>query len=108
MKAGALYTLFSDFTCLYCYVLHERLHSLNLIQLCEWRGVQHAPHLPSPMKPQQGSLAAELRQEVMVVQHLAPDVPIALPPGKPNTKSAIERALVLLHGGPTQAMQFVR
>jgi hypothetical protein len=87
------YILYSDFNCPFCYALHERLHDMDLLGRCEWRGVQHAPHLPRPMKPWQGSPGAELRQEVAVVQRLAPGLPIALPPGKPNTRAAIEQAV---------------
>ena len=76
--------------------MHERLHEMNLLVHCEWRGVQHASHLPRPMKPWQGSLGAELRHEVTVVQRLAPGLPIVLPPGKPNTRPAIEQAVALL------------
>jgi predicted DsbA family dithiol-disulfide isomerase len=100
--------LYSDFNCPFCYAMHERLHELNVISRCEWRGVQHAPHLPIPMKPWQGTLGAELRHEVTVVQRLAPGLPIALPPGKPNTKPAIEQAAVLLRRDRAQGMAFVR
>jgi len=60
------------------------------------------------MKPWQGSLGAELRHEVAVVQRLAAGLPIALPPGKPNTKPAIEQAVALLRHDPSHAMTFVR
>ncbi len=100
--------LYSDFNCPFCYAMHERLHEMSLLSLCEWRGVQHASHLPRPMKPWQGSLGAELRHEVAVVQRLAPGLPIALPPGKPNTKFAIEQAVALLRRDPSRAMAFVR
>ena len=100
--------LYSDFNCPFCYAMHERLHEMNLLALCEWRGVQHASHLPRPMKPWQGSLGAELRHEVAVVQRLAPGLPIALPPGKPNTKLAIEQAVALLRCDPLHMMAFVR
>jgi predicted DsbA family dithiol-disulfide isomerase len=100
--------LYSDFNCPFCYAMHERLHEMNLLSLCEWRGVQHASHLPRPMKPWQGSLGAELRHEVAVVQRLAPGLPIALPPGKPNTKPAIEQAVALLRRDPSHMMAFVR
>ena len=103
-----MFELFSDFNCPFCYALHERLYDLNLIDRCDWRGVQHAPHLPSPMKPWQGSLGAELRHEVAVVQRLAPGLPIALPPGKPNTRPAIERAIALLSLNRTNGMEFIR
>lgn len=100
--------LYSDFNCPFCYALHERLHDVGVINRCEWRGVQHAPQLPRPMKPWSGSLGAELRHEVTMVQRLAPGLPIALPPGKPNTLPAIEQAITLLQKGPRVGMDFVR
>jgi len=102
------YTLYSDFNCPFCYAMHERLHEMNLLALCEWRGVQHASYLPRPMKPWQGSLGAELRHEVAVVQRLAPGLPIALPSGKPNTNPAIEQAVALLLRDQPHMMAFVR
>ena len=102
------YLLYSDFDCPFCYALHERLHELQLIDRCEWRGVQHAPHLPRPMKVWAGSLEAELRQEVAVVQRLAPGLPIALPSGKPNTGPAISLAASLFQRDRAAGMQTVR
>jgi predicted DsbA family dithiol-disulfide isomerase len=102
------FLLFSDFNCPFCYALHERLYDLNVIERCEWRGVQHAPHLPRPMKPWSGSLGAELRHEVSVVQRLAPGLPISLPPGKPNTLPAIVQAVGLLRADHVKGMEFVR
>jgi predicted DsbA family dithiol-disulfide isomerase len=102
------FALYSDFNCPFCYALHERLHDLNLLDRCEWRGVQHAPHLPRPMKPWQGGLAAELRHEVAIVQRLAPGLPMVLPPGKPHTGAAIDRAIVLLRQDRVRGMDFVR
>lgn len=107
MNAGPAFELFSDFNCPFCYALHERLHDMKLIDRCEWRGVQHAPHLPRPMKPWRGSLGAELRHEVEIVRGLAPGLPIALPPGKPNTRLAIERAIGLLRRDRARGMEFV-
>ena len=100
--------LYSDFNCPFCYAMHERLYEMDLIARCQWRGVQHASHLPRPMKPWQGSLGDELRHEVSVVQRLAPGLPIALPPGKPNTRPAIEQAVALLQRDRSQGMAFVR
>ncbi len=102
------FVLYSDFNCPFCYALHERLHDMGLLVRCEWRGVQHAPHLPRPMAPWQGSLGAELRHEVAVVQRLAPGLPIVLPPGKPNTRPAIEQAVSLLRQDRSRGMDFVR
>jgi predicted DsbA family dithiol-disulfide isomerase len=102
------FLLYSDFNCPFCYAMHERLHDLALIDRCEWRGVQHAPQLPRPMKPWEGSLGAELRHEVAMVQRLAPGLSIALPPGKPNTLPAIEQAIALLRKDLQYGMHFVR
>jgi predicted DsbA family dithiol-disulfide isomerase len=106
--AAGAFLLYSDFNCPFCYALHERLHDLNVIDRCEWRGVQHAPHLPRPMKPWSGALGAELKHEVSVVQRLAPGLPISLPPGKPNTRPAIEQAVGLLRTDRARGMEFVR
>ena len=108
MTTSGSFLLYSDFNCPFCYALHERLHDLHVIDRCEWRGVQHAPHLPRPMKPWDGSLGAELRHEVAVVQRLAPGLPIALPLGQPNTRPAIQLAVGLLRADRDRGMNFVR
>jgi predicted DsbA family dithiol-disulfide isomerase len=100
--------LYSDLNCPFCYAMHERLHEMNLLDRCEWRGVQHAPHLSKPMARRSGTLAAELRHEVTLVQRLAPRVPISLPPGKPNTRDAIELAAALLRQEVGRGMDCVR
>lgn len=108
MNKKATFLLYSDFNCPFCYALHERLHDLNLIDRCEWRGVQHAPHLPRPMKPWSGALGAELRHEVAMVKRLAPRLSISLPPGKPNTLLAIQYAIALLRINRSEGMRFIR
>lgn len=108
IPAGDKFILYSDFNCPFCYALHERLYDLRLIDRCEWRGVQHAPQLPRPMKPWSGSLGAELRHEVAMVERLATGLPIALPPGKPNTLPAIEQAIELLQKDLRSGMDFVQ
>ena len=60
------------------------------------------------MKPWSGSLGAELRREVAVVQRLAPGLPIALPAGKPNTRPAIALAALYLHRNRDEGMRIVR
>ena len=100
--------LYSDFNCPFCYALHERLHEMNLLNRCEWRGVQHAPHLPKPMVRWSGTSEAELRHEVTLVQRLAPGLSIAVPPGKPNTRWTIELAVLLLSQDIRRGMEFVR
>ena len=94
------YRLYSDFNCPFCYALHERLQRLEIVGQIAWHGVQHAPHLPVPMRTWAGHLGADLKQEVEMVRRLAPELPILLPKGKPNTGLAIAvaaRALNLDH-----------
>src|SRR5262245_19163998 len=102
------FTLFSDFNCPFCYALHERLHELHLLDRCAWQGVRHAPHLPIPMKAWQGSLGAELRHEVSVVRGIAPELPLQLPAGKPNSANAIVIAAEILKSDRQAGMIVVR
>jgi predicted DsbA family dithiol-disulfide isomerase len=108
MNGDRAFQLFSDFNCPFCYVLHERLHELELIDRCAWRGVQHAPHLPRTLKAWQASSLAELQHEVAVVRRLAPDLPIALPRGKPNTHEAILCAAQRIQEDPLDGLELVR
>ena len=105
---SGFHILYGDFNCPFCYAMHERLHEMDLLDRCEWRGVQHAPHLSTPMARWNGSLAAELHREVTLVQRLAPGLAISLPPGKPNTRRAIELAASLLNEDVGRGMEFVR
>ena len=108
MDRDHLFTLFSDINCPFCYALHERLHELHLLDRCAWRGVQHAPYIPIPMKPWQGSLAAELRYEVNVVRGIAPKLPLELPAGKPQYRHAIAIAAEFLKPDRENGMTLVR
>lgn len=102
------FMLYSDFNCPFCYALHERLHNMKLLDLVAWRGVQHAPYLPNPMRRWDGAMKAELQHEVAVVKRLSPDLAIEVPQGKPNTKSAIKRAAQLLSLDRSRGMEFIR
>ncbi|MBA5868834.1 MAG: hypothetical protein GDA68_02330 [Nitrospira sp. CR2.1] len=102
------YTLYSDFNCPFCYALHERLHGLDVMDQIEWQGVQHAPYLPVPMMTWGGHLGVELKQEVEMVRRLAPDLPIIVPTGKPNTGRAIASAARALHLDRLRGRLFVR
>lgn len=80
--------VYSDFNCPFCYVLNERIHAAGVAGRVQWRGVQHAPHLTSPMVAANPSLGAELQQEVRAIRQWAPEIEIAIPSGKPNTGPA--------------------
>lgn len=99
--------LFSDPNCPFCYATEERLHRLGLADRVQWRGVQHAPELPVPTGPSPHAGTA-LRNEVESIRQLAPEVPIAVPPAKPNTGPAILVAAAALRFDPAAGRNFVR
>jgi predicted DsbA family dithiol-disulfide isomerase len=82
-------TLYSDPNCPFCYAIGERLLTLGVEREVEWRGVQHAPHLPIPRDVRNARLNAAIDREVLFVGQLAPEVPIRTLAGKPNTGPAI-------------------
>ena len=84
------FVLYSDFNCPFCYAFGERVIQLQAADRIAWRGVQHAPHLAVPMASAGPTFRRELEREVQSIQRLAPDVPISLPRGKPNTGPAIQ------------------
>lgn len=92
--------LYSDPNCPFCYALGERLLLLGVEHEIEWRGVQHAPHLPIPRDERNARLNAEIGREVHVVGRLAPEVPIRTLRGKPNTGPAIRAIAAALHIDP--------
>lgn len=98
--------VFSDFNCPFCYALNEQIHALGMAEGIAWRGVQHAPALPVPMALWTGPRAEELRREVAAVRRLAPDLPIAVPPGKPNTGRAIRATALALQMDPQRGERF--
>lgn len=81
---------YEDFNCPFSYALNERLGDLAAAQV-ERRMIQHAPtaHMESHNVPEQ----ADLANEVFTVRHRAPEIPISLPPGRPNTGYAIQLAI---------------
>jgi len=108
ITASGRFVLYSDFNCPFCYAMHERLHTYGVLERVEWRGVQHAPHLPIPMARWNGRLLDELRHEVAMVGRLAPMLPIAAPEGKPNTRPAIQLAARVLARDVVQGSELVR
>jgi len=97
------FVLYSDFNCPFCYAFGERIIALGFADRIAWRGVQHAPHLQSPMAHAGPTFASELAREVQFVQRLAPEVYIALPRGKPNTGPAIQAVAAAMNLDPHKA-----
>jgi predicted DsbA family dithiol-disulfide isomerase len=100
------FVLYSDFNCPFCYAFGERVIALGFADRIDWRGVQHAPHHPTPMAHAGPTFASELAREVQFVQRLAPEVPIALPRGKPNTAPAIVAVAAAMDRDPSKAHLF--
>ncbi len=82
-------TLYADLNCPYSFALTTRLDALGLMDRCDWRGVQHDPGLPVPSRLGDRRIMRALEDDVDAVRRLAPDVAIAPPPVKPNTRRAI-------------------
>ena len=82
-------TLFTDLNCPFCYATEQRLEQLGLGEKIAWRGVEHEPVLPVPMALDDPEIAAELVEEVDSVRGRAPEVAIAVPPGKANTAAGL-------------------
>ena len=101
-------TLYSDPNCPFCYAIGERLLTLSVERQVEWRGVQHAPHLPIPRDEHNARLNAEIGREVLFVGRLAPEVPIRTLRGKPNTGLAIRAIAAALHIDPALGHVFKR
>ncbi len=98
--------LYSDLNCPFCYALEERLVGQHLLELVEWRGVQHAPHLPVPMEIANLSLSRALEREVLSVRELAPEIEITFPLGKPNTSRALHYIIAAHHQDPMLALVY--
>jgi predicted DsbA family dithiol-disulfide isomerase len=98
--------LYTDLNCPFCYATERRLEALGAHDRIEWRGIEHEPDLPVPMLTEDEELTAELTDEVDSVQSRAPEVDIALPPGKPNTALAVRAAAAAERIDPVRARSF--
>ena len=99
-------TLFTDLNCPFCYATEQRLERLGVSDQIVWRGVEHEPELPVPMARDDVEIAAELAQEVGSVRSRAPEVAIAVPPGKPNTAAGLLAAAAALRADPSKGAEF--
>ncbi|MEP6887106.1 MAG: DsbA family protein [Nitrospirales bacterium] len=97
------FVLYSEFNCPFCYAFGERVIALGFADRIDWRGVQHALHLATPMAHAGPTFASELAREVQFIQRLALEVPIALPRGKPNTGPAIQAVAAAMDIDPRKA-----
>jgi predicted DsbA family dithiol-disulfide isomerase len=101
-------TLFTDLNCPFCYATEQRLEQLGVSEGIAWRGVEHEPDLPVPMALDDADIAAELAAEVESVRGRAPEVAIALPPGKANTAAGLLATAAALRIDPVRGAGFRR
>ena len=101
-------TLFTDLNCPFCYSTEERLERLGVSGQVAWRGVEHEPELPVPMARNDLEISAELAEEVTSVRSRAPEVAIAVPPGKANTAAGLLAAAAALRIDPERGAAFRR
>ena len=81
------YIVYGDLNCPYSYALHEKLKSLALLDSVEFRLVEHAPDLG--LYGNRPEILTELASDVFAVRSLAEDVPLKLPPERPDSRFAI-------------------
>jgi len=81
------YIVYGDLNCPYSYALHEKLKTLSLLDNVEFRLVEHAPDLG--LYGNRPEILTELASDVFAVRSLAEEVPLALPPERPDSRFAI-------------------
>lgn len=81
------YIVYGDLNCPYSYALYQRLKSLSLLDKIEYRLVEHAPDLG--LYGNSSDILTELASDVFSVRSLAEEVPLALPPERPDSRFAI-------------------
>lgn len=80
------YTVYADLNCPFCYALHEQLSQFGLLQQVDWRLVEHAPEIAIYNKTSESQ--AELASEVFVVRSRVPNIDVALPKQRSDSRFA--------------------
>ncbi|MEM9458235.1 MAG: DsbA family protein [Myxococcota bacterium] len=81
---------YGDLNCPFCFALEQRLAKREIASIIEWRLVEHAPDLPFNGSFATPAQLEELGVEIESLQQRAPDVSIALPRFRSNSRRAIE------------------
>ena len=100
------YTVYSDFTSAECYGLNEQLVTLGVSGNVQWRGVQHEPALPLPMRMLDRRALDRIEDEITEVRRRVDGVVMHLPRGKPNTLKAIVAVASVMRQQPARAAVF--
>lgn len=81
------YIVYGDLNCPYSYALHTRLTSLGLMDTVDYRLVEHAQDIG--LCGNTPDMLTELASDVFTVRSNASDIPLALPPERPDSRFAI-------------------
>lgn len=106
MNQSVTIIVYADINCPFCYVLHERLINLGLIESVEWRPIEHAPGaLKDGNNPQKLAL---LNEEYGLVRQRAPDIECENPHLVPNTNLINRYLIAISEQYPEKAFLFRR
>ncbi|SIS39791.1 diguanylate cyclase [Neptunomonas antarctica] len=89
------YIVYGDLNCPYSYALHERLKALNLLDIVDYRLVEHAQDIG--LYGNTPDMLAELASDVFSIRSYASEVTIALPPERPDSRFAILCVIAAAH-----------
>ena len=80
------YVVYADLNCPYSYALFHRLKALDLLDRVEVRLIEHAQDIG--LYGNSPDILTELASDVFKVRSQAQEVPIALPPERPDSRFA--------------------
>ena len=87
------FVVYGDLNCPFCFALHERFNSWDLLSRVEWRLIVHAPELSeAAFSLEDESLLAN---EVFAIHHRAPDVEVSLPKRRPGSSLATRLVMAI-------------
>ena len=87
------FVVYGDLNCPFCFALHERFNSWDLLSRVEWRLIVHAPELSeAAFSLEDESLLAN---EVFAIHHRAPDVAVSLPKRRPGSSLATRLVMAI-------------
>lgn len=100
------FTVYADLNCPFCYALHQQLVALGRMAVVDWRLVEHAPDVSVFNNTPESQ--AELASEVFTVRSRAPDVQIALPPLRSDSRFATLCVIAAREICPQKAAQLLK
>jgi 2-hydroxychromene-2-carboxylate isomerase len=82
--------IYYDLTSAESFAVSEVVQSLPAASAIEWRGVQMEPTLPAVMARLDRRAAARVEMDIVAAKKSVPSVRYTVPPGRPNTRLALQ------------------